>query len=317
MNAQPGVFRPGITLSIVIVSWNTRALLAACLDSVAAEAAAVPGGVETLVVDNASTDGSAEMVEQRFPWARLLRSDRNLGFAGANNVALAQCRGELVLLLNPDTKLLPGALAELVRFMAAHPDAGAAGARILNADGSLQESCYPQPGLLRELWRLLHLDRLRPWAAYAMDAWPTDRPRQVDDVLGAALLVRRTVLEQIGLLDTGFFMYSEEIDLCRRVRDAGRRIYWAPDAQVIHYGGQSTQQVATKMFLQLYASKVRYFRKHDGWAAAQAYKGVLLLAALLRLAAAPLAWFQGAAQRHRKHALAGQYFRLVTSLHKM
>jgi GT2 family glycosyltransferase len=205
-----------------------------------------------------------------------------VGFATANNQAIAASSGRYVLLLNSDTVVHPGAFDVLVRFMDEHPEAGAAGPLTLNPNGTLQLSCYPSPTLARELWFLLHLDRLHPYGVYPMARWNRGQPRPVDAVLGACLMVRRSVLEQVGVLDPAYFMYSEEIDLCYRIQRAGWRIYWAPAAVIDHYGGQSTRQVAASMFLQLYRSKVRFFRKNQGRWAAVGYKLVLLAVALPR-----------------------------------
>jgi GT2 family glycosyltransferase len=254
--------RANPTLAIIIVSWNTRELLAQCLASLFDQP---PTAAFTVwVVDNASTDGSADLVRQRFPQVKLLANEHNLGFAQANNQAIQQCHQEYILLLNPDTVVLPGAVDSLVNFLASQPQAGAAGSRLLNPDGTLQISCYPSPTLLREWWFLLHLDALWPYGRYNMHQWDTTAPREVDVLQGASFLLRRSVLDQVGFLDGDYFMYSEEVDLCRRIQQAGWRLYWVPQSQVIHYGGQSTRQIAADMFLQLYLGKLKYFRKHNG-----------------------------------------------------
>jgi GT2 family glycosyltransferase len=216
--------------------------------------------------------------------------------------------------LNPDTEIKPGALRTLLDFVKAEPQVGVVGAQLLNADGSLQTSCYPTPTLLRELWRLFHLDRLYPYGSYRMADWDRTEPRPVEALLGACLLIRRQVFDEVGLLDEGYFMYSEEIDLCYRVRQAGWPIYWAPQAQIVHYGGQSTQQIPTKMFLHLYGSKLRYFRKHYGRFSALIYKFILLTATLARLIIVPLALLERPGKRRHHLRLAGHYGRLVIAL---
>ncbi|MFQ5596281.1 MAG: glycosyltransferase family 2 protein [Anaerolineae bacterium] len=302
-------------LSLIIVNWNTRDLLAQCLESIWQNVSTFErSNVETFVVDNASTDGSAQMVRERFPWVRLIENAENVGFARANNQAIRASSGRYVLLLNPDTEVRPSALERLVRFMEATPQAGGGGPRLLNPDGSLQPSCHPAPTLTRELWRLFHLDALRPYALYPMAGWDPETPRPVEVIQGACLLLRRAALEQIGLLDEGYFIYSEEVDLCYRLRRAGWRLYWLPAARVVHYGGQSTQQVAAEMFLRLYRGKLLYFRKNHGRLAAQLYKLILLAAALARLALAPLAWLERSPRRRRHLALAGRYGRLLRAL---
>jgi len=318
------------TLSIIIVNWNTRDLLARCLESVASRQISVARHqtsddsdrptddclltTDVWVVDNASSDGSAQMVRERFPWVRLIENEENVGFARANNQAIRQSNGRYVLLLNPDTEVQPGALETLVRFMDEHPEAGAAGARLLNPDGTLQPSCHPMPTLSRELWRLFHLDAFWPYAVYRMAAWDLTTPRRVDVAQGACLILRQEVLDSVGLLDEDYFIYSEEVDLCYRIRRAGWHVCWVPQAVVVHYEGQSTRQVAPQMFLRLYEGKVMFFHKNRGVLAAQVYKLILLAAALARLAISPLAWLERSPRRERHLTLAGQYWRLVRVL---
>jgi hypothetical protein len=254
------------------------------------------------------------MVRANFPWVRLIENPKNVGFARANNQAAERSTGEYVLLLNPDTVIKPGALLRLIHFMEANPYAGAAGARLLNDDDSLQTSCYPAPTLSREMWRLFHLDAIWPYGSYDMTGWPLDKPRPVDSLLGACIVARRNVLENVGLFDEEYFMFSEEVDLCHRIRRAGWSLYWVPQAEVIHYGGQSTRQVATAMFLHLYQGKLLYFRKNRGWLAAQIYKLILLAASVTRLALNPLARIIRPDQRLHYVALANHYWRLVLAL---
>jgi N-acetylglucosaminyl-diphospho-decaprenol L-rhamnosyltransferase len=298
-----------VNLSIIIVSWNTRALLAQCLTSIYASHPATD--FEVIVVDNGSTDGSAGMVRQQFPPVHLIANDTNVGFARANNQALKVISGEFVLLLNPDTYLAPGALDHLLCFMEECPVAGAAGARLLNPDGSLQHSCFRAPTLFGELGHLFHLDL---FSRYPMEHWSRTEPQQVEVILGACMIVRRQALNQIGMLDERYFMYSEEVDLCRRLRHARWAIYWQPRAEVVHYGGQSTQQVATEMFLQLYHAKLLYFRKHSGRLGAWCYKLILLAASLARLVMSPLASLESPPQRQRHLMLAAQYWKLILAL---
>lgn len=296
-------------LSIIIVSWNTADILAQCLDSLFTHTPTAP--FEVWVVDNASSDDSAGMVRQRYPQVKLLTNSSNVGFAAANNQALRQCAGEYALLLNPDTIVQAGALQTLVQFLDDNPKAGACGARLLNSDGSLQHSCYPTPTLGRELLRMFHLDgRTR----YRMETWHTGRPRQVEALLGACIMARRHILHTIGLMDEGYFMYSEEIDLCHRIARAGWQLYWAPQAQIVHLGGQSTRQVKTEMFLRLYEGKLRYMRKHYGRVHTWLYKVILLLASLARLFMTPVVWLERPPKRDEHLALAGRYWQLLKAL---
>lgn len=267
-------------LSIVIVNWNTRELLAQCLESIYANP---PGReFEIWVVDNASSDGSAAMVRERFPQVRMIENRENAGFARANNQAAAIAKSRYLLFLNPDTLIHQGALNSLLRHLETHPGVGAVGPRLLNLDGSLQVSVHPAPTLFRELWRLFHLDRLFPVSQYDPSIMISMRPAPVDALMGACILVRRKLLEEVGLFDEGYFVYSEEVDLCERIRRAGWEIHWVPEAIVTHVGGQSTRQMADEMFLELYRNKVLFFRKHRGRFQANLYKIVLFLAALTR-----------------------------------
>lgn len=275
-------------LSIIIVSWNTRDLLARCLESVQTEGGGDPGAgaIETFVVDNASSDGSAEMVAGRFPGVRLIANRENVGFARANNQALAQASGDAILLLNPDAILHPGALAALLDFLASHPQAAAVGPRLLNADGSLQPSCHPMLTPEREFWRLIFLDRLLPRATYPIHRWDAITPRRVEAIKGACLLLRRQALHQVGWLDDAYFMYTEEVDLCYRLSQAGWELWYEPAAVVTHFGGASANQVTDEMVIQLYRSKVRFYRKFGGETKAQRFKTLVRLAYWPRLLAA-------------------------------
>ena len=302
-------------LSIVIVSWNTKDLLEACLRSIYDYPLNRP--FEVWVVDNKSKDASVVMVRSQFPQVKLIASEENLGFAGGNNRAIPHCQGEYVLLLNPDTEVKPDALNELVAFMDNCPKAGAAGSRLLNADGTLQPSCHPVPTLGREFWRMFYLDALIPIGTYDMEKWNMEQPREVDVLMGASMLLRKTALDKVGLLDEGYFMYSEEVDLCFRLQKAGWQLYWVPQSQVVHYWGQSAKQVLTEMFLQLYRGKLRFFRKHYSWPTVILYKAVLGLAALLRLALAPLVWLRKSDKSDYQLHMARHYGRLLIALPSM
>lgn len=314
-------------LSIVIVNWNTRDLLAQCLESIISSQISVARHkaadltaddwlltTEVFVVDNASTDGTAQMVRERFPWVRLIENRKNVGFACANNQAIRQSTGRYVLLLNPDTELQPGALETQVRFMEEHPQAGAAGARLLNADGTLQISCQPRPTLFREAWMLTHLDKHLRLGSYDMDKWDIATPRKVDVVKGACLIAPREVLFQVGILDEDYFLYAEELDLCARIQCAGYGVYWVPSAVVTHLGEQSTCQMPESMFLELYLSKHKFFYKHEGWIAGLGFKLILLATAIPRMTLGPLAYLRPQPQRSDWLTKARLYRRLVASL---
>lgn len=253
-----------IDITTIVVSWNTRDLLARCLASVERELEASGLRGEIVVVDNASTDGTAKMVRERFPAASLVALEENRGFAAANNLALARARGAAVLLLNPDAELLPGALDALWRALHAAPHVGMAGALLLNPDGTVQSAGYRFPGLTQVLLDFfpIHPRLVGSRLNGRISLGDGLSPVAIDHPLGACMLVRREVVDTVGGMDEGYFLYSEEIDWCRRIARAGWTIVTAPAARVIHHGGQSTSQVPDAMFLQLHRSRARYFRRY-------------------------------------------------------
>jgi hypothetical protein len=252
------------TLSVVIVSYNTRELLRMCLTSVLRA-----GAAEVIVVDNASSDDSAQMVQVDFPQVRLIASTQNLGFVRANNLALRECRGDYLLLLNPDTEVRDGALQALQGFLDNHPRAGAVGPRLMYGDGALQHAAFMFPTLLQTYFdffprpaRLLQstLNGRYPQNAYS------GRPFQVDFVLGACLMIRRTALDQIGLLDERYFMYCEEMDWCKRLGQAGWGVWCEPQATVVHREAQSSQQTKWSSYVEKWRSRfIFYERYYPAW----------------------------------------------------
>jgi len=260
-----------VDLSIVILSWNVCDLLRQCLKSVARDRPLSVDhpllATEIIVVDNASSDGSAEMVRAEFPDVRLIANQANRGYTGGNNDGTAAAIGRYVMILNPDTRVLDDALAALVSYADVHPDVGVVGPQLLNSDGSVQSSRRRFPTLITGLFESTWLEPLAPRNVlqryYVLDQ-PDDAIQEVDWLFGACFLVRREVIQQVGALDEGFFMYSEEMDWCRRIRQAGWKVVYLPEAQVIHYGGKSSDQVAAQRHIYFQTSKVRYFRKHHG-----------------------------------------------------
>ncbi len=262
-------------LTIVILNWNTRDLLLQCLEAVHQHAGAVD--YDILVVDNASSDGSLEAVQARYPHVAVWQTGRNAGFAAGNNAGVARVTRPYALLLNTDAFVQPGALAELLRVAEAHPQAGVVGAHLRNADGSFQASHTRFPTLGRELLILSTLGR-RLFGPHYPSAGPDEAtgPRQVDYVEGACLLVRVDAYRACGGLDEGFFMYAEEVDLCRTMHQHGYEVWYAPQACVTHLGGGSSQNRKPEREADLYRSRVRYFRKHHGAMPATALKALLV-----------------------------------------
>jgi N-acetylglucosaminyl-diphospho-decaprenol L-rhamnosyltransferase len=302
-------------LSVIIVSWNTRQLLKNCLDSIFANPPTSP--FEIWVVDNASTDGTPKMVQERYSQVHFIENHENVGFARANNQAIKQCTGKYILLLNPDTFVDSCSLEIMVDFLEGNSMAGAAGARLFNPDGTMQISSHPWPTLSRELLRLFHLDRILPYTEYPQNKWIKGSAQEVDVLMGACLILRKDILDQIGYLDEDYFIYSEEVDLCYRIQRAGWSLYWIPQAKVVHFGGQSTQQVPTQMFLNLYHSKIKYFRKHYGTLAAKIYILILMFASLSRIVMVPIIFFEKAVYRRRHLTLVNRYWRLIITLFGM
>ena len=260
-------------LSIIIVNWNTRDLLIDCLNSIQENLAAAPAlQVEIFVVDNASSDGSAEAVRSSFTWVHLIENQDNVGFARANNQAAALAQGKYLLLLNPDTVLQPSAIKTMLAYLDSHSDVGAVGPRVVNPDGSVQISIYPQPTLLREAWRLFHLDRIALYGNYSTSILDSESPRVVDILMGVCIMLRREIVKNLGLFDEQFFIFSEDFDLCVRIRQAGWQIRWLPNAVITHHESQSTKQIPDEMFLELYRNKVKFFRKHYGRSAVASYR---------------------------------------------
>jgi hypothetical protein len=254
------------TLSVVIVSWNVRALLQRALTSTRRSWGA-RDDLELIVVDNGSTDGSVAMLQQAFPAVELITNTTNRGFSSANNQGLARASGDYLLLLNPDTEIVDDALPRMVEYMERHPRVGMLGPQLRFPEGDVQSSRRRFPTLpilfLESTWLQGLLPRRRLARYYVQDR-PDDQTQPVDWITGAAMLTRRPVLEAVGGLDERFFMYSEELDWCRRVKDAGWEIHYYPKAQIIHYEGKSSEQVVPARHVYFQSSKVQYARKYHG-----------------------------------------------------
>ena len=279
-----GVTRTGLDLAIVILNFNTAQLLRDCLRSVFAAETALRYAV--CVVDNAGTDGSAEMVHAEFPAAHVIVSPTNVGFSAGNNLGLrwfglgsgaphaATDGPRYVLLLNPDTLVPPTAIDAMVRFMAARPEIGVAGPRVRRPDGSLDRACrrsFPTPEV--SFYRMVGLSRLLPHSrrfnAYNLAYYPEDAVHEVDAVVGAFMLLRREAIDAVGLLDEAFFMYGEDLDWAKRIKDAGWQVWYNGQVEITHVKEASSRQ-SGKARIDFYEAMWIFYRKHyrrttPGW----------------------------------------------------
>ncbi len=314
-------------LSIIIVSWNVAALLADCLDSIARGPVALAGPdgtphgdgallVEVIVVDSASQDGTVDTVRERYPWARLMPQADNVGFTRGNNLGLAAARGRYVMLLNPDTIVHDGALNRLVAYLDGNPAVGIAGPRVLNTDGTVQSTRrrFPTPltALFESTWLQGYAPRRLLERFYVTDQ-PDDGTFDVDWVQGCALIARREVYKQIGGLDTGYVMFSEELDWCRRAKNAGWRVAYVGDATITHHGGKSTEQAQAQKHIYFQQSKLRYFRTYHGRAFAFALRAFLLLSYVVQLAQEGIKALLGS-KRPMRRARIATYVQVIRAL---
>lgn len=253
-------------LSIIIVSWNVAKDLSRCLESIGENPPSCE--FEIIVVDNASTDDTVEVIENKFPAIKIIANNENLGFAAGNNRGIAEAQGEYVLLLNPDTIIHSRSLDTLLDFMYDNTDVGVCGPELLNDDGSIQRSARRYPTFRGALHRHTAFKSLGvfkgEYEKWLMKDFGQDEQKDVDQLMGAALMIRKSVLDEIGGMDERFFMYYEEVDLCYRVKQTGRRVVFLPQATITHLGGRSAEQVPVEKQLMAMTSLLRFFRKHYG-----------------------------------------------------
>ncbi|MEM7801840.1 MAG: glycosyltransferase family 2 protein [Chloroflexota bacterium] len=269
---------PAIDLSIIIVSWNVVDLLRACLTSIFTNGKGI--SLEVIVVDSASSDASVKMVKTEFPQVTLIARSDNVGFPKGNNIGLEAARGRFIYLLNPDTIVVDSALQTMLAYLDAHPQVGLVGSQLRFPDGEIQASRRRFPTLWTGIFESTWLQEVAPkriLAHYYMEDKKDDEICEADWVMGASMLLRREVAEACGGMDAAYFMYSEELDWCRRIREAGWKIVYLPTAQIIHYQGKSSEQASTARHINFNRAKIRYFRKYHGPLASGAIRSVLLL----------------------------------------
>jgi GT2 family glycosyltransferase len=251
-------------ISIIIVSWNAKDFLKKCIHSILEDTNKF--NIEIIVVDNASSDGSPAMVASQFPEVKIICNEGNLGFAKANNIGMKQSSGKYVFLINSDIEILHGCFESMISFMEVNPDIGMLGPRILNPDRTLQPSCRGCKTLWNMFCRAASLDMLFPkmkiFGGREMAFWPHDTIRDVEELSGCFWMVTRKALDEVGLLDEDFFIYSEDSDWCKRFQKAGTRIVFSPEAQAIHYGGASSNNAPVRFAIEMNRANLHYWKKH-------------------------------------------------------
>ena len=309
-------------VSVIIVSWNVRDLLRRCLQSVLISPGFAAGAVEIIVVDNASADGTPDLVRAEFPGVLLLANAENAGFTAGCNQGLAAATGRYDLLLNPDTELVGNALAAMVRVLDADGGIALVGPRLVHPEGDVQPSRRRFPTLATAFVESTVLQGLFAQSGVLNRYYLRDRSdneeQDTDWLVGASLLVRRSVVEQVGGLDEGFFMYSEELDWCRRIKAAASpggalwRIRYTPAATIIHYEGRSSNQAIPARHIDFQSSKVRYFRKYHGPVAAALLRYFLLATYVWQLAEESAKWLLGSKRPLRADRVRA-YAQVITS----
>ncbi len=272
-------------LSIVIVSWNAKKYIAECLESLAPYCS--PSACEVLVVDNASTDGTSELVASRFPWVKLVQTGSNLGFAKGNNIGIARTSGDYVCLVNSDVKFISDCLTPMLDYMQEHADVGMMSPKMLDRDLRVGRSTMRFPTIWNSLCRALGLDRVFPGSKVFGGQMVTDfdheHTRDVEVLNGWFLLIRRSALEKVGPLDERFFMYGEDIDWCYRFRHAGERRVFFAGSEAIHYGGASSSRAPVRFQIEMYRANGQYWEKHHGRGARLIYLFIVWLHQAVRL----------------------------------
>jgi GT2 family glycosyltransferase len=297
-----------IDVTLSIVNTNNRELLRGCLETI--RSTVHGSSYEIIVVDNASHDGSYQMLVNEYPEVTTIRNDVMDGYGASHNRAIAKARGEFVLILNEDMEMLDGAIDRMVRRARDIHNLGVMGCRILNPDRSLQHSCFKFPNLRQELFEAVFpytVSFANSRVRSKMHYWGHDREADVDIVVGCCMLIPKRSLDQVGPFDPGFFVYSEEHDLCTRMRNAGLRVVFNPDSEMIHFGGQTSKRMSLKMALIQVDSRIRYFRKHRGTVATLMFRAILGLGAGIRLVGWSLMCLRPSSKDETAHAKLKEY----------
>jgi GT2 family glycosyltransferase len=275
-------------ISVCIVNWNTKELLSNCIDSILEKTSDV--SYEVIVVDNNSTDGSAEMVKRRFPNCKLIESKENLGFSRGNNLGLWEATGKYILFLNPDTILITNALLGMFQFMEVNTDVGAVGCKLRSQDGSIQFTCArTYPSLWNQFCDMMMLNRLFPrskmFSTIEMVYWDHKDSSAVDCLSGACIFAMKGIVTELRGFDEGFFMYAEDVDLCYRIKREGWTLYYLASEEIFHLEGASSKKQSQEYFstIAMRESNYHLFEKHRGKIPAQLYKTITFIGSIFRL----------------------------------
>ncbi len=253
-----------MSITIIIVTWNSERYIRNCLDSIIRNAGKQQP--EIILVDNNSSDHTVKVAEEQYAQVNLIRNRENLGYAQANNQGIENSQGEYLLLLNPDTEVFKNSLTLMIQFMEENPQAGALGPQLLNPDGTVQPSCREFPRYATLLWEFSGLSKLftksKIFGHWRMGYFDFNKTREVDQPMGSCLLLRRKALNAVGVFDQDFPMFFNDVDLCYRIKKAGWKIYFFPYAHILHHKGASTRQTKRRMIWRSHLSFYKFFRKY-------------------------------------------------------
>jgi GT2 family glycosyltransferase len=287
------------SISIVIVTWNCKRFLQECLDSLVDYRR--DQQTEIIIVDNASADGTPELVRDSYPEVTLIQSNENLGFTKGNNVGIRRASGEYVLLINPDVNVLHGCIDKMLAYMQQNPRIGLLGPRMLGADGKSDRSYMGAPTLWNLFCRALALDALFPksklFGGFLMFYFDRNQIAEVDILNGWFWMTRREALDQVGLLDENLFMYGDDLDWSKRFRDAGWKVVYFPEAEAVHYGGGTTARAPIRFSVEMQKANFQYWQKNYGKTSQFMYRSIIALHQLIRLIGYSLSFLNPATNR--------------------
>jgi len=312
-DVRPKIVDPAVDISIIIVSWNVSELLCKCLKSIYTNANGL--SLQVIVVDSGSADDSCDMVRGVFPQVELFDMQKNVGFPAGNNIGIQAAVGRNIYLLNPDTEIIGDALRTMLDKIESDTQLGLIGSWLQYPDGTIQSSRRRFPTVWTGLFESTWLEPYAPKSVldhYLMREQADDRPCEVDWVMGASMFASRQAVEAVGGLDEGYFMYSEELDWCKRIKEAGFKIIWSPDAKVVHHLGATSDQASTRRHINFNRAKLRYFRKYHGIGASGVIRTVLLGNFAAQILIEGVKWLFGHRRDLRQQRM-GAYWQVLRS----